>query len=99
MVFHKDSYYEWDEVKSDENVKKHGISFFEAITVFDDDYALYKPDIDHSQDERRFIILGFSTNLRLLVVCHCYKENDSLIRIFSARKATRSESQQYGGRL
>ena len=99
MVFYKESYFEWDEDKNSANLQKHGLSFMEAMTVFDDDNALYKPDIDHSQDEDRFIILGMSANLRLLVVCHCYRESDTVIRIFSARKATKSESNQYGGVL
>jgi len=76
---------------------KHGISFYEAMTVFDDDNALYKPDRSHSDNEDRFIILGFSTNPRLLVVCHCYKESETVIRIISARKATSTEREQYGG--
>jgi len=67
------------------------------MTVFDDDNALYKPDISHSQSEDRFIILGFSVNPRLLVVCHCYRESDTVIRIISARKATNAEREQYGG--
>ena len=92
-------FFEWDENKNRANIQKHGISFDEAMTVFDDDNALYKSDIDHSQDESRFIILGFSVNLRLLVVCHCYWESDTVIRIFSARKATKSESMQYGGEV
>jgi len=99
MVFYKDSYFEWDDDKNTENIKKHGLSFTEAMTVFDDDNALYKPDDDHSQYEARFIILGLSSYLRLLVVCHCYRENDSVIRIISARKATKTESDQYGGIL
>jgi len=99
VVFYKESYFEWDEDKNSANLQKHGLSFMEAMTVFDDDNALYKPDIDHSQDEDRFIILGMSANLRLLVVCHCYRESDTVIRIFSARKATKSESDQYGGVL
>ena len=97
MFFYKDSYFEWDEDKNEDNIKKHGISFEEAMTVFDDDNALYKPDVDHSEEEERFIILGFSINPRLLVVCHCYRESEAVIRIISARKATKSESEQYGG--
>ena len=99
MIFYKDSYFEWDEKKNDENVKKHGISFFEAITVFDDDDALYKADEEHSIDEDRFIIVGWSNSANLLVVCHCYKEEDTVIRIFSAREATKTEVQQYGEAL
>ena len=99
MAFFKNSYFEWDEDKNSANIRKHGLSFTEAMTVFDDDNALYKPDIDHSQDEDRFIILGMSASLRLLVVCHCYRESETVVRIFSARKATKSESDQYGGVL
>ena len=97
MIFHKDSYFEWDEEKNEENISKHKISFEEAMTVFDDDNALYKPDIDHSEDEDRFLILGFSIIPRLLVVCHCYRESETVIRIISARKATKYESEQYRG--
>ena len=99
MVFYKDSYFEWDEDKNEDNIQKHGISFEEAMTVFDDDNALYKPDLDHSENEERFIILGFSMKPRLLVVCHCYRESETVIRIISARKANKSESEQYGGTM
>ena len=92
-------YFDWDENKNRINIQKHGISFVEAMTVFDDDNALYKPDADHSQDEDRFIILGLSTNTRLLVVCHCYRESETFVRIIFARKATITESEQYGSRL
>jgi uncharacterized DUF497 family protein len=92
-----DDSFEWDENKNIANARKHGISFEEAMTVFDDDNALYKPDPDHSYDEDRFIILGLSANLRLLVVCHCHRGSDAVIRIISARKATKSERAQYGG--
>ena len=90
-------FFEWDESKNKANIQKHNISFVEAMTVFDDEKALYKPDADHSHEEDRFIILGLSANLRLLIVCHCYRESDTIVRIFSARKATKSESEQYGG--
>jgi len=89
--------FSWDENKNKSNIQKHGISFVEAMTVFDDYDALYKPDLAHSIGEERFIIVGRSRYLRLLVVCHCYRENDRIIRIISARKATKSESLQYGG--
>jgi len=97
MIFYKNSSFDWDENKNNANIQKHGISFYEAMTVFDDDNALYKIDINHTTNEDRFIILGFSTNLRLLVVCHCYRESETVIRIISARKATDSEREQYGG--
>ena len=93
----RDVFFTWDEAKYKSNIQKHGISFIEAMTVFDDDNALYKHDMDHSQQEERFIILGCSKNLRLLVVCHCYRESNNVIRIISARKATNNETKQYGG--
>jgi uncharacterized DUF497 family protein len=85
----------WDEVKAAENLRKHGVSFEEGSTVFADANARLKPDPDHSQEEDRFILLGFSAKLRVLVVCHAYRENDKVIRIISARKATRNERKQY----
>ena len=88
--------FEWDEAKSRQNVRKHGISFEEAQTVFLDDHAIRFYDPDHSEDEDRFIMLGLSFKLRVLVVCHCYKESDSVIRIISARKATQREAKHYG---
>jgi len=86
----------WDEQKEATNRQKHGVSFEEARTVFLDEYARLIADPDSSDDEDRFIILGYSERPRLLVVCHCYRENDSNIRIISARKATRSEMNTYG---
>ena len=88
-------FFEWDEKKNAINQKKHRISFEEAKTVFDDVEALIIDDPDHSIDEERFIILGFSSRANLLVVCHCYRQNDSVIRIISARKATAREVGQY----
>jgi uncharacterized DUF497 family protein len=87
----------WDEAKNKENIKKHKVSFEEARTVFYDPEGKLIADPDHSVDEDRFIILGLSKMLHLLVVCHCYKENDETIRIISARKATKQESKFYGG--
>ena len=95
----QDYLYRWDDTKEEINKVKHGISFKEAMTVFDDDDALYKPDPDHSDYEERFIIIGYSVRSRLLVVCHCYKESDTIVRIFSARKANKHEEKEYGGRL
>ena len=86
---------EWDENKRRENLKKHGVSFEEAETVFVDENALLIHDPDHSDDEDRFIILGLSFRLRILLVCHCYRGNEDTIRIISARKATRKEQGQY----
>jgi uncharacterized DUF497 family protein len=85
----------WDEAKAEENRRKHGVSFEEATTVFADENARLKHDPDHSQEEDRFILLGFSAKLRLLLVCHAYRENDEMIRIISARKATPNERKQY----
>ena len=87
----------WDQQKDTENRRKHKISFKEAQTVFTDPNARMIFDPDHSDQEDRFVILGISSALRLLVVCHCYSENDMVIRIISARKATKQEQNQYGG--
>lgn len=87
--------FEWDEKKSRQNIRKHGVSFEEAQSVFLDDHALRFFDPDHSEDEDRFLMLGLSFTLRILVVCHCYRERDDVIRIISARKATRQESEHY----
>jgi uncharacterized DUF497 family protein len=88
----------WDENKNEENIKKHKISFHEAETVFYDPNAQIIHDPDHSDKEDRFIILGLSKLLNLLVVCHCYKEDDEVIRIITARKATKNEVTVYGGK-
>lgn len=85
----------WDDNKSEINKKKHKISFEEAKTVFYDTNALVIDDPEHSEQEDRFIILGFSKKANLLVVCHCYREVDSIIRIISARKATTTEEKYY----
>ncbi|MDD5599815.1 MAG: BrnT family toxin [Victivallaceae bacterium] len=89
----------WDERKAAQNEKKHGVSFDEAMTAFDDENGRLIFDPDHSANEDRFILLGLSASLRILVVCHCYRENESLIRIISARKATRKETGQYRSHL
>lgn len=85
----------WDENKNTINKAKHSIAFEEAQTVFYDEMALVIDDPDHSDEEDRFIILGLSEQAKLLVVCHCYRESDTVIRIISARKATKTESNQY----
>jgi uncharacterized DUF497 family protein len=85
----------WDQVKATKNLRKHGVSFEEASTVFADENARLKHDPDHSQEEDRFVLLGLSAKLRMLVVCHVYRE-EQIIRLISARKATRNESKQYG---
>lgn len=89
---------EWDPRKAAANKKKHGISFDEAATVFSDENGRLIPDPDHSEEEDRFILLGMSWSLRILVVCHCYRAAKNVIRIISARKATRGERAQYGAR-
>ncbi len=88
--------FEWDPDKAKANLKKHKVSFEEAVSLFSDENALVIPDPDHSADEERFVLLGMSWSLRVLVVCHCYRESDTTIRIFSARKATKPERLQYG---
>ena len=90
-------FFDWDNNKNMININKHGISFKEAATVFFDTNAIEIDDIQHSQDENRFLILGKSRKLRLMVVCHCYRENDAVIRIISARKAVNEEIEIYGG--
>jgi uncharacterized DUF497 family protein len=87
--------FEWDKTKSRQNKKKHGISFEEAETVFADDAARLIHDPDHSAEEDRFLLLGMSRKTRLLVVVHCYRGNDGLIRVISARKATGKEETTY----
>jgi uncharacterized protein len=87
--------FEWDPAKAATNIKKHGIGFDEAKSVFADERAKLISDPAHSNDEDRFVLLGLSTKLKLLVVCHCYRSKSNTIRIISARKATAIESQQY----
>jgi len=89
--------FEWDENKNITNKKKHKVGFDEAKTVFYDPAALIIHDPDHSDDEERFLIMGLSQTLKVLVVCHCYRENDEIIRIISARKADKDETKKYGG--
>ena len=87
--------FEWDEAKNRANKRKHGVSFEEAQTVFLDENAIRFFDPDHSADEDRFLMLGLSFRLRVLVVCHCFRVNDSVIRIVSARKADQGEETDY----
>ena len=87
--------FDWEPVKAEENLRKHGVSFDEAQTVFYDEYATEFYDDTHSESEDRFLLLGLSSHLRLVMVCHCYRENDSVIRIISARKATVNEAKFY----
>ena len=87
--------FEWDENKNQMNQRKHKITFDEAKTVFYDVEAIVIDDPEHSREEERCIILGFSKKANLLVVCHCYRNSDTVIRIISARKAITAETRQY----
>jgi uncharacterized DUF497 family protein len=88
----------WDPVKNRQNQRKHRVSFEEAQTVFSDEHALLIEDSVHAVGEERFILLGLSMSGRHLVVCHCYREAEDVIRIFSARKANAAERQVYADR-
>jgi len=85
----------WDQKKNRANIRKHKVSFEEAETVFKDENAIQYYDPDHSRDEDRFILLGLSTRLRVLVVCHCFRESELVIRIISARRADKLEGRAY----
>ena len=87
--------FEWDTSKALANVKKHGINFDEAKSVFADERAQLIGDPDHSEDVDRFVLLGMSASLKLLLVCHCYREDGNIVRIISARKAVSRESKSY----
>ena len=87
--------FEWDDAKAESNFKKHGVSFEEASTVFYDPHAIVIDDDEHSFDEDRFVIVGLSAAARVLTVCHCYRELNEVIRIISARKATKNEESEY----
>ena len=89
--------FNWDTRKAEENIQKHGVTFEEAQDVFYDDRAVEFYDDDHSAWEDRFLLLGVSSEYRLLLICHCYRESDDVIRIISARKATKSEARFYKG--
>lgn len=91
-------HFTWDADKAKINLSKHGVFFDEAKTIFCDPAAIRIFDTDHSEDEDRFILLGLSSKLRLLVVCHCYREQSQQIRILSARKATKNETSTYSRR-
>lgn len=88
--------FDWDSAKAAANIKKHGISFEEAQSVFYDEFAVQFFDEEHSTGEERFLLLGMSTRGRLLLICHCEREAGNIIRIISARKATKTESTFYG---
>jgi uncharacterized DUF497 family protein len=87
--------FEWDDKKDKTNKRKHGVSFEEARTAFYDENAIQYFDPDHSDEEGRFILVGISFKLKVLVVCHCFRESDSVIRIISARKADKEEEYEY----
>jgi uncharacterized protein len=90
--------FEWDPAKSLANARKHGITFEEAESVFADDHALLIDDPDHSEAEDRFVLLGLSAKLRVVIVVHCYRGDDAVIRIISARKSSRAEQRRYNER-
>ena len=87
--------FEWDVRKAAANLRKHGVAFEEAKSVFVDEHAKLIDDPDHSADEDRFVLLGLSSALRLLLVCHCHRSEGNVIRIISARKANAGESRSY----
>ena len=87
--------FEWDEKKAKANVRKHGISFEEARTAFYDENAIQFYDPDHSEEEDRFILLGLSFVPQVLVVCHCFRESETIVRIISARRADKDEEEEY----
>lgn len=89
--------FEWDPAKAAANLKKHKVSFEEARSVFFDEFAMQYFDEDHSTSEERFLMLGMSSGAKLLIVCHCEREHGEIIRIISARKATKRESAFYQG--
>lgn len=87
--------FEWDATKAASNLKKHGVSFEEAQSVFYDEFAVQFFDGEHSENEERFLMLGMSVNTKLLLVCHCERDAGQVIRIISARKATKREQLFY----
>jgi uncharacterized DUF497 family protein len=87
--------FSWDPPKAEQNIKKHKVSFEEASTVFFDERAIEFFDPDHSEQEDRFLMLGLSCRLRVLVVCYCFRKKNATIRIISARKATSKEQKVY----
>ena len=87
--------FEWDPKKAAENTRKHGVTFDEARSVFVDEHALLLDDPDHSTTDDRFVLLGLSAAMRVLVVVHGYRDPEGIIRLISARKATRTERAHY----
>ena len=95
IIIMKNNFFEWDDKKNALNIEKHGLSFYEAATVFCDERAIVFDDPDHSGEEQRFLIIGMSRSFRICIVSHCYRGEDDIIRIISARKATRKEEEYY----
>ena len=95
----QDVRFEWDEAKDRLNRRRHGVSFAEATSVFLDEHALLIDDPDHSLSEERFVLLGVSSTLRVLLVCHCYRADGGVVRLVSARKADRQEQRDYFARI
>jgi len=91
--------FSWSDRKAAENLRKHGVSFKEAVSAFSDENARLIHDPDHSSEEDRYVLLGFSSKLRLLVICHTYRRDEQEIRIISARRAANRERKQYGSFL
>jgi hypothetical protein len=91
--------FDWDETKNQINLQKHGIDFNEASSVFFDENAILFDDPEHSECEERFLLLGMSETANVCIVCHCYRESDTVIRIISARKATKKEVDRYVRRI
>jgi uncharacterized DUF497 family protein len=89
--------FDWDPAKAKANVRKHGVSFEEALSVFYDEFAVQFFDSEHSSNEERFLLLGMGSGARVVLVCHCEREAGNVVRIFSARKATKRECAFYGG--
>jgi hypothetical protein len=87
--------FEWDENKNEINKKKHGLSFETAKEVFYDDDAILFDDPDHSDGEERFLIIGMTESSKICIVSHCYRDSDNVIRLISAREATKREKQIY----
>ena len=98
MVTYMDMIFDWDENKARVNENKHGVSFLEAMSAFNDNDALIMSDDEHTDDEDRFILLGISSVANLLMVCHCYRGEDEIIRLISARRANKREAKKYGGK-
>ena len=89
--------FDWNQAKASANAKKHGVTFEQARTVFFDEFAVQFFDEDHASDEERFLLLGLNSDAKLLLVCHCEREQGNVIRIISARKATKREAAHYRG--